>query len=80
VGKNENDENVFGVGPGIAIGFFIKIKRSRKIKENLDSLNCRVYYSGMKETKDNKLKQLEKLKEGNIKAVQWERLFPVEDF
>jgi predicted helicase len=78
--KKDDDENVFGVGQGIAIGFFIKLKRRLKITGNLDSLNCSVYYSGMKGKKDSKLKQLEKLKEKNYKAGQWERVFPVEEF
>jgi predicted helicase len=80
VDKNENDENVFGVGQGIAIGFFIKRKRPGKIRENLDSLNCRVYYSSMKGSRESKFKRLEKLKETNIKAIKWKRVFPGEDF
>jgi predicted helicase len=79
--KKDGDENVFGVGQGIAIGFFIKLEeKSKKKKNNHDSLNSRVYYSSIKGNKDSKLKQLEKIKEENIKAVQWERVFPSEDF
>jgi predicted helicase len=114
--KNNDDENLFGVGSGIAIGFFIKkgsatpthslsdrcssfggiiSKDWRKdkvseniskkempgnIKENLDRLSCRVYYSCMKGRKTYKLKQLEHIKEKNIKALQWERVFTTDDF
>jgi predicted helicase len=80
VDKNDDDENVFGVGPGIAIGFFIKLKSPGTTRETLYSLNCRVYYSSMEGSKTNKLKQLEKFKEGNIKAIKWERVFPGEEF
>ena len=79
-GKNNDDENVFGVGSGIAVGFFIKQKRTGIIGEKINRFNCRVFYSCIKGRKTDKLKQLEQLKEGNIKAVQWERVFPVEDF
>jgi predicted helicase len=34
----------------------------------------------MKGSRESKFKQLEKLKENNYKAVQWERVFPVEEF
>jgi predicted helicase len=78
--KHDDDENIFGVGQGIAIGFFIKLEKSSQVKNNLDNLNCRVYYSGMKGSKAGKLKHLEKIKEGNIKNVQWERVFPAADF
>jgi predicted helicase len=78
--ENENDENIFGVGQGIAIGFFIKRKGPRKIRENFESFNCKVYYSSMKGSKAGKLKNLEKLKENNYKAVQWKRVIPVEEF
>jgi predicted helicase len=71
---------VFGIGSGIAIGFFIKKKWPRNIRKNLDRFNCRVYYSCMKGRKTNKLKQLAQLKEHNTKNVQWERVFPTEDF
>jgi predicted helicase len=80
VDKNDDDENVFGVGPGIAIGFFVKQKRPGNKRENLESLNCRVYYSSMEGSKTNKLNRLEKFKEGNIKAIKWERVFPGEEF
>jgi hypothetical protein len=39
-----------------------------------------VFYSGMKGSRESKFQQLEKLKEDNYKAVQWERVFPVEEF
>jgi predicted helicase len=57
-----------------------KKERPGNIKENLNRVNCRVFYSQIKGRKNDKLKQLEQLKESNIKAVQWERVFPVEDF
>jgi len=78
--EDGNDENIFGVGQGIAIGFFIKRKRPRKIRENFESLDCKVYYSSMKGSKAVKLKNLEKLKENGIKVVKWKRLFPTEEF
>ena len=80
VDKKDVDENVFGVGQGIAIGFFVKLKKSRLPKNNHDSLNSRVYYSSIKGSKDSKLNKLEKLKGDNIKSVQWKRVFPTKDF
>ena len=76
VGKKDDDENVFGIGRGIAISFLVKLKRSRKIRENFEILDCKVYYSSLKGSKAVKLKSLEILKENNYKAVNWKRLFP----
>jgi len=78
--EDENDENIFAVGQGIAMGFFIKLKRIDRKRENPGSLGCRVFYAGMKGSKAGKLKKLEELKESNYKAVQWQRVFPTEDF
>ncbi|UCH96801.1 MAG: DNA methyltransferase, partial [Candidatus Aminicenantes bacterium] len=80
IGKKDDDENIFGIGQGIAIGFFIKQKRSDRIRENTGSLHCRVFYSGMKGSKASKLNHLDELKSVNYKAVEWERVFPEEDF
>ena len=77
---DENDENIFGVGQGIAIGFFIKRKRPGQVRENIESLDCKVYYASMKGSKAFKLKNLENLKERDFKAIQWERVIPVEKF
>jgi predicted helicase len=82
-GKNagdENDENIFDVSQGIAIGFFIKRKKPGMIRESPGNLECKVYYASMKGSKADKLKKLEELKESDFQAVQWERVFPVEDF
>jgi predicted helicase len=77
---DDDDENIFDIGQGIAIGFFIKRKKTDPVKENLYSLKCKVYYSGIKGSKVSKLKILRELKESNYKAVQWQRVFPGEEF
>ena len=80
VDKNDDDENIFDVGQGIAIGFFIKRKRTRRVKQVPVDLICKVFYSSMKGSRESKFDRLEKFKAGNYKNVGWERVFPVEKF
>ena len=74
------DENVFDVSQGIAIGFFIKQKKSGCIKKNPASLNCKVFYYGITGSRESKFEFLEKFKQGNYKDVPWERVFPGEEY
>jgi len=78
--KDDDDENIFDVSIGIAMGFFIKLKRPYRKRENPGSPDCRVFYASIKGGKASKLKKLEELKNGDYKAVQWERVYPTEDF
>ncbi len=80
VEKNADDENIFGIGQGIAIGFFIKRKKIRFTNGIFTGLSCKVFYSGIKGRRESKLEQLEKIKGNNYKSVQWERVSPVEEF
>ena len=78
--KDEDDENIFNISQGIAIGFFIKRKKTVPVKENFEDLQCKVYYYHIKGSKADKLKILHDLTESSYNELCWERVFPEEDF
>jgi hypothetical protein len=64
--EGEKDENIFDIRQGVAISFLVK---TFLCKENLQSTGCKVYYSEILGTREEKYNLLMK---NNVFTIDWE--------